>query len=122
MAKRGTYQTGLYAEAAAAMMLRVKGYKILAKRYKTSFGEIDLVAAKKDWLIFVEVKARAKQRKAREAVSRKSQSRIANAAKIFLAEHPLYMNANMRFDVVTVAPGQFPRHHENMWQNETEVL
>ena len=52
------YRSGLVAETVAALMLRVKGYAIVAQRYKTPVGEIDLVAIKGKRLAFVEVKRR----------------------------------------------------------------
>lgn len=52
------YRHGLFAETIAALMLRAKGHRILARRYKTPVGEIDLVALKGRRLAFVEVKHR----------------------------------------------------------------
>ncbi len=109
------YAKGLYAETLATMMLRVKGYKILKTRYKTRFGEIDIIASKKNLLAFIEVKARKDKAGALEAVSLKSQERIANAARFFLSEYPDYNNFDMRFDVISVIPGKVPNHHKNMW-------
>src|SRR5215468_942570 len=53
------FRTGISAESRAAAFLMAKGYRILAKRFRTPFGEIDLVAKKRDLLAFIEVKARA---------------------------------------------------------------
>ena len=53
------FRTGLSAEARAAAFLTVKGYRILAKRFRTPYGEIDLVARRRNVVVFVEVKARA---------------------------------------------------------------
>ena len=107
---------GLYAESLAVISLRVRGYKILKKRYKTSFGEIDIIAARKNTLIFVEVKARKNKGDALEAVIPRAQRRIADTAAMFLAKHPEYQNYDMRFDVISVCPASLPIHHENMWQ------
>src|SRR5262245_55959447 len=60
---------GRDAEAAAALWLRLKGYRILDSRVKTPKGEIDLIASKGKMLIFVEVKAREEQGKALDAVT-----------------------------------------------------
>lgn len=111
-----SHAKGLYAEMLAAISLKVRGYKVLAKRYKTSHGEIDVIALRKNTLAFIEVKARASQCDALEAVLPRSQKRIANSAQMFLAEHPQYQNHDMRFDVITVCPASLPIHHENMWQ------
>ena len=52
------YRHGLFAETVAALLLRLKGHRIVARRYKTPVGEIDLVALKGKRLAFVEVKRR----------------------------------------------------------------
>jgi putative endonuclease len=52
------YRHGLLAETIAALLLRLKGHRIIARRYKTPVGEIDLVALKGKRLAFVEVKQR----------------------------------------------------------------
>ncbi len=54
------FRTGLSAETRAAAFLMAKGYRILAKRFKTPYGEIDIVAKKRDLIAFIEVKARAR--------------------------------------------------------------
>ena len=56
-----TYQFGLFAEKIAILLLRLKGYQILKWRYKSYYGEIDIVAKKSRVIIFVEVKARIKK-------------------------------------------------------------
>ena len=59
------FRTGLSAESRAAAFLMAKGYRILAKRFRTPYGEIDLVARKRNLIAFVEVKARATPRRRR---------------------------------------------------------
>lgn len=110
-----SYKKGLMAEKMAALLLRIKGYKILQSRYKTRFGEIDLIARQGKTLIFVEVKARPDERRALEAISLRAQKRIYDTASFYLAEHPDFQNFEMRFDVISVAPGKLPVHSENMW-------
>ena len=53
------FRTGLSAESRAAALLMAKGYRILAKRFRTPHGEIDIVAKRRNLVAFVEVKARA---------------------------------------------------------------
>jgi putative endonuclease len=53
------FRTGISAESRAAALLMAKGYRILAKRFRTPHGEIDIVAKRRNLLAFVEVKARA---------------------------------------------------------------
>jgi putative endonuclease len=104
------FQLGLSAESRAAMLLIAKAYRIVARRWKTPVGEIDIVARRRRSLIFVEVKARATLDGAAEAVTERGKARIVGAAEYWLATHPDDVNAEIRFDVILVAPGKIPRH------------
>ena len=107
------FRLGLSAESRAAMFLIAKAYRIVARRWKTPFGEIDIVARRRRSLVFVEVKARANLDDAVEAVTERGKSRIVGAAEFWLAQHPNDVNAEIRFDVIVVAPGKIPRHIAN---------
>jgi putative endonuclease len=87
-----------------------KGYRILARRFRSPVGEVDIVARRSRLLIFVEVKARARLDDAAEAVLPRQQRRIAAAAAVWLADNPDDGGSDIRFDVVLVAPGRIPRH------------
>jgi putative endonuclease len=104
------FRTGLSAESRAALLLVAKGFRILARRWKSPLGEIDIVARRRHLLIFVEVKARDKLDDAAEAVTMRQRQRIAAAAQAWLAVHPRDVSCNMRFDAMLVAPGKIPRH------------
>ena len=104
------FRTGLSAESRAAAFLMAKGYRILAKRFRTPYGEIDLVARKRNLLAFVEVKARASLDEAAYAVTPRQQQRIVNAAEAWLMAHPEHAEFDLRFDVVLIAPKSLPRH------------
>ena len=82
------FRTGLSAEARAATLLVAKGYRILAKRFRTPHGEIDIVARRRNLIVFVEVKARASLDDAAYAVTPRQQARIIAAAQIWLMAHP----------------------------------
>lgn len=69
--KQKTYQRGLHAETVAVWFLRLKGYKILVRRYKTKVGEIDIIARRGNKIIFTEVKARPSIDIALESITRK---------------------------------------------------
>jgi putative endonuclease len=56
---RKAYRLGHLAETRCVWYLRLKGYRILSRRFKTPVGEIDIVARHRGTLVFVEVKARA---------------------------------------------------------------
>ena len=82
------FRLGLSAESRAAMFLIAKGYRILARRFKTPFGEIDIVARRRGALVFVEVKARGRADEAAEAVTERGRRRIVGAAELWLARNP----------------------------------
>ncbi len=107
------FRLGLSAESRAAIILIAKGYRILARRWKTPFGEIDIVARRRATLVFVEVKARERADDAAEAVTGRNQRRIIAAAELWLARNPADAKREIRFDVVLVTPGKIPRHIAN---------
>jgi putative endonuclease len=104
------FQTGVSAEARAAAFLMAKGYRILAKRFRTPYGEIDLVARRRNLLVFVEVKARATLDDAAYAVTPRQQRRIIDAAQAWLMAHPEHAEFELRFDAMLIAPRRLPRH------------
>lgn len=104
------FRTGLSAEARAAAYLMAKGYRILAKRFRTRYGEIDLVARRRNLVAFVEVKARASLDDAAYAVTPRQQRRIVDAAQAWLMAHPEHADFELRFDVMLIAPRRLPRH------------
>jgi putative endonuclease len=108
--RRIAFRFGLSAESRAAALLIAKGYRILARRFRTPLGEIDIVARRRGVLVFVEVKARDSFDAAAEAIGKRQQSRIIAAAQLWLAGHPEDAMRDMRFDVVLVVPGCVPRH------------
>lgn len=107
------FRLGLSAESRAAMMLIAKGYRIVARRWRTPFGEIDIVARRRRALVFVEVKARAHADDAAEAVTERGKHRIVAAAELWLAHNPDDARREIRFDVVLVTPGRMPQHIAN---------
>ena len=104
------FALGLSAESRAAALLIAKGYRIVARRWRSPVGEIDIVARRRGTLVFVEVKARERLDDAAEAVIVRQQRRIIAAAEAWLAVHPDDANCDMRFDVMLVAPKSLPRH------------
>jgi putative endonuclease len=112
MTKRGervrAYRSGVVAETLVALLLRLKGHRIVARRYATPVGEIDLVAIKGRRLAFVEVKRRKTADDAVWTVTAKQRRRIVRAAQYWLAKHPAFAGHDI-FDVVLAAPWRFPR-------------
>ncbi len=113
--RRQAYRRGHQAEWLAAIMLQLKGYRIAARRYKTPVGEVDLIARKKDLIVFVEVKARSSHQTALDSVNTTTQRRIDAAAMWWLGRQPDAGQLNWRFDVITVAPRRWPRHFTDVW-------
>jgi len=95
------FRLGLSAESCAAISLMAKGYRIVARRWKTPFGEIDIVARRRA-LVFVEVKARERADEAAEAVTERNKRRIVAAAELWLAHHPDDIERNICLDVMLV--------------------
>jgi putative endonuclease len=110
-----TYTRGLMAEIYTMAFLVMKGYRILAWRYKTPVGEIDVVAKRGAVIVFVEVKLRAGLD---DAVTPRMQQRISRASGLFMAGHRRFSGCFPRFDVVAVS-GLRLRHLDNAWQCTT---
>lgn len=115
--RQARYAAGMAAEYLAALWLALKGYKILAMRFKVPQGEIDIVAVKRRTLVMVEVKWRASSTDdALYAVTPHSQRRIALAAQAFLMRHPAYADYDIRFDVLALSWAGGMRHLDNAWR------
>ncbi|MGV8832714.1 MAG: YraN family protein [Devosia sp.] len=104
------YRGGHRAEALAAWFLRLKFYAIIARRYKTPVGEIDLIAERFGTTVFVEVKARTAASSQTEALEAVNQARITRAAAYWLSRNPAKADSDLRFDVIFLAPWRWPRH------------
>ena len=93
---------GAWGEVLAADYLRRKHYKIIATNYRCRVGEIDIIAANREYLAFVEVKLRknADFAEAREFVTYSKQNRIRSTAALYLAWNPTELQP--RFDVIEI--------------------
>ena len=116
-----SYSRGTWAEGQAAAYLEERGYEVLHKRYKTKFGEIDLITQKGDMVCFVEVKMRGNKADALEAITKRARKRIENSALFFLSENPEFMSFDMRFDVIAIyksgnMEGFEITHLDNAWE------
>lgn len=108
--RRAAERYGQRAETAAALLMMLKGYRIIARRVRTPAGEIDLIAARRKRLAFVEVKLRKSAEDAAWSLTPRQQGRIARAAECWLARHPAYASHDVGLDVVLAAPWSRPRH------------
>ncbi len=112
--KKQTYKFGIFAEKISILFLRLKGYKILAWRYKTKVGEIDIIAKKSNIIAIIEVKARAKKTLIEEIIRQKQINRIKRAAELFIARNSKYHNCAVRLDFIEVRK-LFIKHHKNFF-------
>ena len=112
------YRKGFTSEWLAAAALLARGYRIVAWRYRTKLGEIDLIARRGDLVLIVEVKARASLAAAMEAVAFQSARRIEGAADMWLSRQPDYARLSVRFDLVAVLPWRWPVHVENVFHGK----
>lgn len=101
---------GRRSETLAGWYLRLKGYRIVATRVKTPVGEIDLIARRFGTTAFIEVKARQARSEEAVALEAVNTSRISRAAEYYVARHPALAETPLRFDVIFLAPGTWPRH------------
>jgi putative endonuclease len=116
LARRKAYRRGHRGEWLAALALIMKGYRIVARRYRTKLGEIDLIARRGNLVLIVEVKARPTLAEAMEAVAYGAERRIEGAADLWLSRQPDHGRLSMRFDLVAVLPRRWPVHVENVFQ------
>jgi 16S rRNA (cytidine1402-2'-O)-methyltransferase len=114
--RKAAFRRGRRGERTALWWLRLKGYRILAQDYRSPAGEIDVVARRGSTLAVIEVKARDSAAAAVEAILPRQRNRIFNAARLFVARHPRHGRCTIRFDIMLVTPGRWPRHIVNAWQ------
>ena len=114
-ARLKAYRRGHSSEWLAAIALITKGFRIVARRYKTPLGEIDLIARRGDLVLIVEVKARRTLLSAMEAISGGAERRIEGAADLWLSRQRDFGRLSVRFDMVAVLPWRWPVHVENVF-------
>ncbi len=114
-ARQKAEKRGHRGEWLAAMALRLKGYRIVATRFKTKAGEVDIIARKRDLIIMVEVKARTTLLEAMDAITPTAMRRIENAGDIWLAKQPDFAKLSIRYDMVAVLPRKWPMHVERIF-------
>ncbi len=113
--KRGaaSYRRGWLAEIYCIFYLVIKGYRLLARRYVTRAGEIDLIAMRGNEVVFVEVKARPTLDQAKAAISEQQKVRLRKSAALYLSGRSTLVRCNLRFDAILVVPWRKPVHVEN---------
>ena len=98
------YHVGFLYELRAARLVRQRGYRVLARRYRAGDGEIDLIARRGSELVFTEVKLRkdASHGEAREFVTASKQRKLLLTAEYYLSARPWAQDLQARFDVIEV--------------------
>ena len=115
---RRARQEGRRAEWIAAGWLLLRGWRIVAFRYRTRLGEIDIVARRDDVLAIIEVKRRRTVAEALEAVKPQQRRRLLAAGQQLAGQHPAWRQLSLRLDLIALAPGRLPRHIENAWPDQ----
>jgi putative endonuclease len=103
-------RAGVWAEIAAAACLLLKGHWILARRHRTPFGEIDLIARRGRRLTFVEVKQRQSLIEAESALEAMHGDRFALAVEHWLSRHVRHRDLDVHLDAMIVLPWRWPIH------------
>ena len=114
-----TKQDGDWGEALVEKYLSERGCRIVEREWRCRFGEIDIIAADRHYVVFVEVKLRASDRFVRAGayVTTAKQARIRTAASLWLAEHETELQP--RFDVIEIyGDADTPRRQRRINQIE----
>lgn len=113
---------GKEGEALALQCLKKNNYRIVERNYRTSLGEIDIIAWDRDTLCFIEVKTRRALNYASpfEAVSMSKQNKIVLLTQQYLQNKRLNKN-NVRFDVVGIYLDANNQYHVDLLQNAFEL-
>lgn len=118
--RTAAHRRGRFAETLCTLYLRMAGWKILARGHKgirgTGAGEVDIIARRGKTLAFVEVKARASMTEAIHALTPAQQSGIVRAAEAYLQTRPDLAAYNIRFDVLALDGGLWPKHIPDAWR------
>jgi putative endonuclease len=113
--RRKAEKLGRRAETLACWYLRLKGWRILARRARVAGGEVDIIARRRRIVAFIEVKARADEQSAAFSLDNYRLRRVAAAAE-FLAPRFVRPGDDMRIDAVFIVARRLPRHLPDVWQ------
>jgi putative endonuclease len=114
--RRAAYRSGHSGERLAALRLMLSGYRILARRYRTKMGEVDLIARRGGVVAFIEVKRRRDLAAGLAAVTPAARTRIRRAAELFIVRNPAMAELGLRFDIIVITPWGWPRHIVDAWR------
>lgn len=108
--RKRAFRRGHVSEYIAAFSLMLRGYRIVAMRYRTKAGEIDIIARKGDVVSFIEVKARTTTEASVFAVGGSTQGRIRNASLTWLSGQKDGGRLSYSYDIVAIRPWRWPVH------------
>ena len=113
------YRAGINAERIAVLFLMLKGYRVLACRFKTAVGEVDIIASNARRIAFVEVKTRSGTGAADVlyTITPRQQLRIKRAADLWLAKNRGSGAKEIGFDIITLTPWSLPRHYKDAFSH-----
>lgn len=114
--RRAAERRGRWAEIAGLVALWLKGYRLLARRYRCAAGEVDLIMRRADLVVAVEVKYRRDPTEAATALTPAQRRRIAQAGAVFRSRRHDLAGTALRFDVVLVSPWRWPQHLPDAWR------
>ena len=116
--KQAYEKAGRRAENLACLYLRLKGYRILERRFKVRQGEVDIIARKGNVIAMIEVKQRASEAAAENSVSFENQSRLMDAAEVYINRQRSLQNTDfeLRYDFLYVIGRWKIRHITNAFQ------
>ncbi len=114
--RRKAEKAGRRGEALAAIAYRLRGYTILETRFKTKVGEIDLIARKKNVIVFIEVKHRATIDAGVYSVTNAQSRRIDGAANLFMAKMRALDHCERRNDIVITGATRWPHIIKDAWR------
>lgn len=114
--RRGAERRGRRAEKTAIWWLRLKGYSILATRFKRPIGEIDIIARRGQTLAFIEVKQRMTLERAQSAVPDQAWRRMVRTADAWASTQRRARSLNWRYDLIAIVPKRLPKHFRDYWR------
>ena len=114
--RRRAWRHGRLAEAVAVGYLRLAGWRVLARDWRSPAGEIDIIARRRHILAMIEVKTRDRLSDAGEAIGPRQQTRIRRAASLYLARHGELASLDVRFDAILILPWRWPVHLRDAWR------
>jgi putative endonuclease len=109
-------KVGQWGEQIAETYLIEQGCEILARNYRTAYGEADLIVRDGDCIVFVEVKTRTSRAYGtpEESITARKKEHILNTAEAYLSENP-EINSDMRVDIISIESSSCPSDYEITW-------